>query len=222
VSSRGAIFILSLLAGFISSARAVTEERAGKPIQFSVAPIPATQSSGTAATPHSSFDVDAGRVMMALAGVLGLIFALRWGGKKVLPASLGGARTSAVKVLARCPLAHRQQIVLLQIGKRIIVAADCASQMTSLCQITDAEEVAALLGSLQQEKTSPASAFSSWFTQARHAFGGDEIERHTALPADENADMEPPISTREDERIGDLTAKVRDLARRFGGPGNAA
>jgi flagellar biogenesis protein FliO len=216
------LVLLTLLSIHVSFVQAVTEERAGKPIQFNAIAPPATQQAAAPNASRSSFDVDAVRVIMALAGVLGLIFMLRWGGKKVLPATMGGARTGAVKVLARCPLAHRQQVVLLQIGKRIIVAADCASQLSSLCQITDADEVAAILGSLQAEKTSPASAFSSWFSQARHAFGMDEVEKEVAHPAEDNADMEPPAAERETERIADLTERVRELARKFGGPGSVA
>lgn len=214
----------------LSTAQAVTEQRAGQPINRD-ATQPSAQSQGSAAAGSSreSFDLDAGRVLVATGGVIALIFMLRWGGKKMLPAALGGASAGAVMVLARCPLGHRQQIILLQIGKRVIVAADCASQLTSLCQITDADEVAALLGALKQEKASPASAFSAWFTQARQAFGGDDLEKQTALPADDNADIEPPEtkaaashSSPPDDRLHDLTARVRDLARRFGGPGRPA
>jgi flagellar biogenesis protein FliO len=200
--------------------RGAAEEHAGKPIARDEPLAPAV-------TPpdanRNSYDLNAGRVGAALAAVIGLIFLLRWAGKSVLPASLVGGRAGAVKVLARCPVGPRQQIVLLQIGRRVLVAADCSSQLSSLCQITDADEVAALIGSIHQERTSPASAFTSWFSQARQAFGTeDELEKELAQPGERNADLERASGGGQREEIRDLTEKVRAMAREFGGRGPAA
>lgn len=153
--------------------------------------------------------------------MIGLIFVLRHYGKKIFPAAIA-ARGQTVRVLARCPLAPRQQVLLIQVGKRIVVAADCASHLTSLCQITDADEVASLLGEIQRDRQSPiATPFTAWFSRAAEAFGNEEggAEKEvteTEAPAGEAADDSTDDSTRQE--IRSLTAKVRDLARQFGGP----
>jgi hypothetical protein len=120
--------------------------------------------------------------------------------------------------LARCPLAPRQQVLLIQVGKRIVVAADCASHLTSLCQITDADEVASLLGEIQRDKQSPiATPFTAWFSRAAEAFGNEEgREEGNATEVEAPAAEVADDSTRQE--IRSLTAKVRDLARQFGGP----
>ena len=174
-----------------------------------------------AAVPTSSYQFDSGQVIVALAGVIGLIFALRQIGRHYFPAAIASGRSGAVKVLARCPLAPRQQVLLIQIGRRIVVASDCASQISSLCQITDPDEVAALIGQIQQEKIgSGVSPFTSWFKRA-----GDVYEDEKVSPAEmnrtnmdmANADM-AGIETNEmpdAASIRQLTEKVRDVARQL-------
>jgi len=203
----------AVIAASSAQASPSAEEHAGKPIlrddQSSHPGL--TQMPGPAPT-----DLDGGRVAIALAAVIALIFLLRWGGRKMFPLAVAPGRSGVVKVLLRCPLAPRQQILLLQVGRRILVTADCASQLTNLCQITDADEVAALLGALQKEKTSPATAFTSWIAQAREAFGPDGDENETAEPKAPNLDVELPALGEQRRDIADLTHKVRDLARRLG------
>ena len=96
-------------------------------------------------SPANNFD--AVHVTGALALVVVLIFGLRFLARKMF--ALPTVRTSPlVKVLARSPVSPKQQVLLLHVGRRILVVADSGSAMQPLAQITDADEIAALLGQL--------------------------------------------------------------------------
>jgi flagellar biogenesis protein FliO len=122
------------------------------------------------------------RVMGALALVLGLIFFLRWVlGRSLHPAGLAGA-SGAVQVLSRSPLSPRQHLLLLRVGRRLIVAADCNGQLSSLSEITDPDEVAALVGQVRDEKlTTGSKSFGNLLGRWRR--GGDD-------PPDNDADAD--------------------------------
>jgi flagellar biogenesis protein FliO len=201
---------LILLLGLCFCATALgqsAEEHSGKPILRGDAV--AASPSATGGTP-SPVDLDSGRVALALTSVVCLIFLLRWAVKKAFPASVAVSRQHAVKVLARCPLAPRQQVILLQVGRRIVVAAESAGQLSSLCQITDADEVAALLGDLQRDKSTPAvSSFTSWFARSTQAFAEEDGE-----PSPQAMET-PPASQIEGLGLGSLTARVRQITREF-------
>jgi flagellar biogenesis protein FliO len=118
---------------------------------------------------------DAPRVVLALAVVIALILLLRWGGRRIFGLPGAGRASHAVQVLSRSALTPRQQVVLLKVGRRVLVVADNGSQMNSLCQITDPDEVATLVGQLRTEKASAAGtaagAFGGLFGRSRKIFG---------------------------------------------------
>jgi flagellar biogenesis protein FliO len=182
----------------------------GKPILRD--PLPASPALPAAPSGSSSVtDFDSGRVALALIGVIALIVLLRYAAKQMFPSVVSAGRNRTVTVLARCALAPRQQVVLIKIGRRIVVAADCASQLTSLCQITDPDEVAALLGQIQSDKTAPVgSPFNSWFNRAAEAFGPEQ-----PAPATDNLPDDLPQSPADSPDIGKLTERVRGLARQW-------
>lgn len=64
-----------------------------------------------------------------------------------------GLPTAAVEVLGNSVLGHRQAIQIVRIGSRILVLGSSADGLTTLSEITDAEEVAALAGACKSEKS---------------------------------------------------------------------
>ena len=136
---------------------------------------------------------DISRVVGALAIVLGLIFALRWVLRRSInPAGAPGA-TNAVQVLTRSPLSPRQQLLLVLVGRRLIVVADCNGQLNALSELTDPDEVAALVGQLRDEKLSAASnSFGNLLGRLRRGAdermadgdGGAEDESFPRVPHD--------------------------------------
>ena len=190
----------------------------GKPIQRSVAP----DSAGKVVPPAAS-DFDMGRVVLALFAVVGLILLLRSFGKKFFPAMIVGGE-QPVRVLSRCPISPRQQVLLLQVGRRIVVAADSNSQLSCLTQITDPDEVAALLGELRRERSAPSSgAFNSLFAKAAKSFGlatepEPVDEEESAEPTPTNADLPPATesSPGAPPSLADLSDRIRQLSHRLG------
>jgi len=174
-------------------------------------------------------EFNAPKVAGALALVLGLIFVLyRLLRRSVNGAALPGA-TNAVQVLTRTPLSPRQQVLLLRVGRRMLVVADCNGQLSSLCEIQDADEVAALAGQLRDEKlTSASNAFGNLLGRWRRAAGDDEDAEEFPRAApdvpqrpageDGNADAQgvddPGVASARTEIHG-LTERVRLLSHQF-------
>ncbi len=65
----------------------------------------------------------------------------RWGGKL----AAGKRPSGLVEILARYPVARGQQIVLLKVGRRVIVAHQGTQGMQSLSEFSSAEDVADIL-----------------------------------------------------------------------------
>src|SRR6185295_17419760 len=99
------------------------------------------------------------RVAWSLALVIGIIIGLRLLAKWYLPGSAGRGGSGAVQVLLRQPIAPRQQIVIMKVGSRLLVVGDSGQQMNTLCEITDPDEIAAMLSQIPTQ--TPHSIFSS-------------------------------------------------------------
>lgn len=97
------------------------------------------------ATPASGVDVT--RVVMALAAVIGLILVLRWCVRRIAPGAMG-KQSRAVQVLARCHASHKQQILIVQVGRRLLVVGESAQGMNTLSEITDPDEVAVMMAQM--------------------------------------------------------------------------
>jgi flagellar biogenesis protein FliO len=83
----------------------------------------------------------AGSLGLVLAAIIGLkVFAGRMLGIK----SAGPKSNRGVRVLSRTTIGAKQQLMLLQVGRRLVLVADSGGQMNSVCEITDPDEVAEL------------------------------------------------------------------------------
>ena len=185
-----------------------TPIRRGAAARPATAPAAAATTRPAATTPAGiSYGFELPRVLMALGLVLGLIFLLRWVMKSFFAGGVAGAAAGsrAMQVLSRSPLSPRQQLLLVRVGRRLIVVGDSAGQMTALSEITDPDEVAALVGQVRDEKLSAASrTFGGLFTRVRKGFnGGSE-------PEDGVEDGEAITVVGADERTGPSFAAIRD------------
>ena len=146
------------------------------------------------------------RVATSLAGVLALIVILFMAGRRFLPRGAfahhrgGGAGNGAIHVLARTAISVKQRIILLQVGRRILVVADGGPSLTTLAEIDDPAEAAALIAQLQSEKS--AGSFSS-------ALNGAMDQFRSAQKRDE---PQPDLSSMREEIEG-LAKRVRGMAR---------
>ena len=81
-----------------------------------------------------------GATVFVLAILLGAFLLLR----KFLGRSRLFAQGSAMRVLARRPLAPRQEVILVEVGARVFVVGATRESLSRLGELTGAEEIAAL------------------------------------------------------------------------------
>ncbi|MEE2906725.1 MAG: flagellar biosynthetic protein FliO [Planctomycetota bacterium] len=122
-------------------------------LPLGVSPAMTTEGETPASTGYLPEVMEFVRVGGALLAVVGLLLGLR-----LLLRRLGGmpsARRPAgiVQVHGRYPVARGQQVVLLQVGQRIIVAHQGSGGMRTLAEITDPDEVANIRGSLDGKRS---------------------------------------------------------------------
>lgn len=181
----------------------------------------ATQPSGQA--PTASI-IDIPRVLTALGIVVGLIFALRYLAKRFIPGIPNARSTSAVRLLGRSMITPKHQVLLLQVGRRIMVAADNGTQLTPLGEIHDPEEVALVLGQLDASKQeSISSAFGALVSGARERFMNqtpaafEPLSQSQNLSDDARADNTVPAPDDPGARseLTNLMNKVRLLSQQF-------
>jgi flagellar biogenesis protein FliO len=186
------------------------------PIHGAPTTSPTTQQTGFSGNANRPTNlISLPRLLMALAVVLVVIFFLRAVGQKFFPNITMSRASSAVRVLSRNPIAHKQQVILVQVGRRILVLADNGSAMNPLSEITDPDEVAQLIGQI----SGSGERFTSEFNKAQNEFEGtDGPMENTELFNDEAEDVDvlPERMTDAHGEINGLMEKVRGLAKQLG------
>lgn len=100
-----------------------------------------------------------GRTLAALAVVFVLILAARIMLKRFGPVS-GPQKRQVLDVLARTTVSPRHQLLLVKVGKRVVLVGQSQASLTALSEVTDADEVAALIeatGGAGPEKTADSN-----------------------------------------------------------------
>ena len=144
-----------------------------------------------------------GQVIGATAIVIGLIFVGRALARKFVPGAKVASGKGVVEVLARHPLAKNQSIVLVRIGSQIVALNQCKESSESVLVISDAAEVARIIG--QIEGRSPKS-IQAGFTKLMANARMDLEERE-----DENQDLKNMGSETLDEQLEEMAAAKRQL-----------
>lgn len=165
--------------------------------------------------PAHSTSYDIWRVAGALAVVLALILLLKWGGARFMAPGARARSTQAVQIVSRSVVAPRQQIMLVQVGRRLVVVGDCGTSMSPLCEISDPDEVASLLGQIRDERSVATKSFKNLFGTATDRFteeskeAADEVQSSDA-PEPKSREVETARA-----ELGDLMSKVRQLSAQF-------
>jgi flagellar biogenesis protein FliO len=170
----------------------------------------ATQTTTSSNERADSWDMQ--RVLMSLGMVILVILVLWWLSKRVMGSNPLGRGTRGVAVLCRSAIGPRQQVIVLQVGKRLVVVGSSGGQMNTLCQITDAQEVAELSGQIGQGKGDSITAtFAGLFRGAAEKYqpqdGKETAEQEEVEPGQD----QHLAGTRAD--LEGLMEKVRGLAK---------
>jgi len=165
------------------------------------------------ATADAGFDWT--RLVLAMAAVLGLIIALRYAAGILFPGARATRGSRAVRVLTRTPLAPRQQVMLLQVGRRVIVVGESGGNLSSLGHIDEPDEVAELLGQIDNaEVMTTPNRFKALFGRARNDFENGTMDESLAgALADERSDVAAPQVEEASSEIAGLIDRMRSLTR---------
>lgn len=168
----------------------------------------------TAPSDFSANQLSWTKMGLSLGVVIAIILILRWVGARFFAAPVGGGVSRAVQVLSRTALSPKQQLMLVQVGRRVVLVANSGAQVNPLCEIRDADEVAELIGQIQREKSGAAgSGFAGWFRRAQEPFNDDGKGPAEELP-DGRPAVDPEAAVTQQELHG-LMDKVRMLSRQF-------
>jgi flagellar biogenesis protein FliO len=215
----GILLALTLFLAFSTPAWCATSTSADNALES--APIvtgnPSTASPKSDQSINTSNAFDITRVLLALAGVIALILLLRAFAARFIPGTSSHKSSPAVKILGRCPIAPRQNLLVIQFGKRLVLVGDAGANLNPLCEITDPDEVAAILAQARDESISVARRFESLFGRARNDFA-ETPEPQPSDSFDDSHEIKPddPALQETQKELSDLREKVRDVARQIG------
>jgi flagellar biogenesis protein FliO len=147
------------------------EQQPGAPSSFLIerkATAVPTSRPADAASSQAMVMPDWTRIGTAVAAVAALVLVLRFGAGKWWGSSVGGGKPVALRVVGRSVMGHKQQLILIQVGRRLVLAADSNGQVSRLTEITDPEEVSRLLGEVSVGRN---PAFSQALVDAEAGIG---------------------------------------------------
>lgn len=118
---------------------------------------PATASdSTTGGSPKVQFP-SAATLVGSTCVVLSLFFAVAWLLKRAAPKSMQSLPQKAIEVLGRAPLVRGQHLQLVRCGQRLLLLAVSSTTAQTLTEISDPQEVEALLSACGGKSTAHAS-----------------------------------------------------------------
>jgi flagellar protein FliO/FliZ len=192
------------------------QELENKPLRGIDPDSKSAQARNTASGNAASGANDLSRIAVALAIVIGVILVLR-SVVRHMTAMPGIGRTGKmVSVLSRSVVSPRQQVLVLQVGKRLLVVGDSAGRMNPLCEITDPDEIAMIVGQNRQSRDAMAEknprSFLSLFRRANEPFTETDALARTDSYNEKSLDPDEAVSS---EEMNGLMDKVRMLQEQF-------
>jgi flagellar biogenesis protein FliO len=178
----------------------------------------------TAAGAAAAGTSDLTHVFVALLVVICVILVIRSAAGRLSSMPGGGRAGKLVTVLSRSMISPRQHVLVLQVGNRLLVVGDSAGRMSSLCEISDPDEIAMMVGQTRQARESnadrSAGSFFNLFRRANQPFNEpitapfNETDALAQTPVEPEKQIDPPEAVSSDEVHG-LLDKVRQLQKQF-------
>ncbi len=167
----------------------------------------------------------AGRIIASLTGVVALIVGLGWVYRRV-GGDAGKTSTGGVRLVSRSLLTPKHQVMVLEIGHRLVVVGDAGHGMQPLCEVTDPAEVESILAASGSGRAADAlrgDAFSASLSAAEEdadaypidaSAGYGEHGDLTEIPPPDHADGNVELPDTQDVRA--LIERVRGLGTTSG------
>ncbi len=183
------------------------------------ADAPATQATNLIRTSRQpsggtgSGSLDTVRVLGALLLVLAAIWACRWLMRRLMRLQ-GSASNELIKVLSRTMISPKRSILTIQVGQRVLIVADSGQQLSTLCQITDPDEIRAFKGgSSGQSKP----AFESVLREEMSRQESDDDTEPSVNDLPQSAPVKDAGLSSTRREVHTLLEKVRGLSQQFRG-----
>ncbi len=149
----------------------------------------------------------------ALSIVLCLMVGLYFMARKWVP-SIRVADSRAINVVARSAITPKHQAALIQIGRRFVLVGISGEQMTTLCEVTNPEEIAELTTRVGLTQSPHATGFENVLSR--------ETEGYVEPAVDPMMETLPGADPHQERRTGwlktpalsELKNKLRSLQRR--------
>ena len=171
----------------------------------------ATQASLASAKSAPSDPLETSRVVMALGAVLLAMFIIHRVWRRLGMPGSSNKTGQSLQIISRLALSPRQQILLIRVGRRCVLVGNSGTQMNPLCEISDSEEAAALLGqTITESKESITATFSDVLDGAQQQFDAGPPPK----PASESHDEDPALAAARDQ-LTSMVDKVRTLSKQF-------
>lgn len=166
------------------------------------------------------------RVLGALALVIGAIVILKVVAGQVLGIKSAGANANkGVRVLSRTMIGPKQQMILMQVGRKLVLVSDCAGKVVPVTEVTDPDEVAELAGQALGTATR-AGEFTAALQGNTTRYQDNEVSSRgeseyepveDELSSDDRGVTAEPSRRGSDEarELSGLADKVRRLGRQF-------
>ena len=110
------------------------------------------------------------RVVLALALVVGLIYLSRYLLRKAGGAGKLHAQGGVVETLWRTNLSMKHQLTLVRMGRRVLLLGCTPQEVSTLCEVTDPQEIAELLNAVEEGK---GDSFTRLLSRKAGQFAGD-------------------------------------------------
>ena len=156
-----------------SSAADATTQPVASGSKYDDDPISSSEDSGDGggsggAGGDESITGNIGNMAMSLLFVVGLIVVGVLVLRRLFPGMRGGNAGGPVQVIGKHFLSPKQQLFLVKIGSRVVVIGAAGGNLSQVCQITDAEEIASLVSQCEQAgSTSVSRSFRGLFASKR-------------------------------------------------------
>ena len=172
--------------------------------------LPRSNGAGGATNADTSLSSLGGNWVLSTATALGVVLILVFALKAIVQKTGGKAfvhgNSPVVEVLSRSNLAPKCQGILVRLGHRVVLVGHSPAGLTTLTEVTDPDEVAALLKAVSA--ASPQSISRS-FTQMLGRFQGEHEEADDSL-----LDRDEHRVDRTRDRVSSLLSRVRSAAAR--------
>jgi len=155
------------------------------------------------------------KTFLSLLIVLALIVGVTYLFKRFCLNSNRSSMPAGVEILARSSMNPKQSLCLVQLGNRLVLLGQSPSHISSLQTIDDPDEIAQILGQLEQKKTlSITNTFGKLFHREKELYENDENSA-MSLDIEDNQDQNQPTQQwcQAKGELSSLLDKVKGLSK---------